>query len=815
MRPLGLRPNMVEVNMDVNSVTPDKTHYGGWLKQLGVAALYALLLYLSELFFESDSVVSYFEPASGLAVAVLLLGGKRYAWGIFFGAALIHAIMGDSLREAAIVASSDTLQAFCGAWLLTRSKFDIRLQSMKDFLLLILLGGAISIFIGGLVMSMALRFSGLHAHGDYFHSLIEWWMSDTLGVILIAPMILTWWQAKENWRNKGQVAEALLLLSLTILVGQVAFFDWLRESIAQAPKAYWTFIPITWVAIRLGVRETTTALIVVAFMGLFGAVHGTGYFAYDFAHNHMLNYWIFMVTLSVVGMALATHIAERKMVEADLQTREAALVESHNLLKTIIDTAPVRIFWKDRELRYLGCNPLFARDAGEASPQNIIGRNDYQLGWKKQAEIYRADDRQVMDSGIPKLAYEEPQTTPDGKTIWLRTSKAPLRNIADETIGVLGIYQDITEHRLAQMKLQESETRLKEAQKIAHLGSWELNLRSNELWWSDETFQIFMIDQTKSSVSYEAFMNAVHPDDRETVNRAYNESVKNKTPYDITHRLLIPDGTVKWVNERCETYYDDQGKPLRSIGTVYDITERKRAEQLLRSKQELKAQQATAQKFSAHLQSVREEEKAAIAREIHDNLGSTLTALKMKIFQLKTGLQINKETMQSHELIRSMSQLINDASGIARHIITGLQPTMLNDLGLLAAIEWQAEQVQALSGIECMVNCIGDKGGLDQQRSIALFRIFQEALTNVVRHSSASRVEIEFHHSDEEVVMSVIDNGIGITNGHNNNSSHYGIHGMRERAALLGGTINFETPPGGGFGVTVILPLLVRKEDES
>lgn len=159
--------------------------------------------------------------------------------------------------------------------------------------------------------------------------------------------------------------------------------------------------------------------------------------------------------------------------------------------------------------------------------------------------------------------------------------------------------------------------------------------------------------------------------------------------------------------------------------------------------------------------------------------------------------------------------MISDASGIARRIITGLQPTMLNDLGLLAAIEWQVQQIQTLSGIECQVNCIGDKGGLDQQRSIALFRILQEALTNVVRHSSASRVEIEYHHSGEEVVMSVIDNGVGMADDLNNDSSHYGIHGMRERAALLDGTINFENPPGGGFGVTVILPLLARKEGES
>ncbi|MBL0010465.1 MAG: PAS domain S-box protein [Nitrosomonas sp.] len=128
--------------------------------------------------------------------------------------------------------------------------------------------------------------------------------------------------------------------------------------------------------------------------------------------------------------------------------KEVALSESRNLLKTIVDTVPAGIFWKDKELHYLGCNPNFARDAGVESPQDIIGKVDYDLSWRReQAELYRNEDRQVIDSGIPKLYYEESLNTPDGKTIWLQTSRIPLRNTCNEVIGVLGIYQDITEQK--------------------------------------------------------------------------------------------------------------------------------------------------------------------------------------------------------------------------------------------------------------------------------------------------------------------------------------------------------------------------------
>lgn len=154
-------------------------------------------------------------------------------------------------------------------------------------------------------------------------------------------------------------------------------------------------------------------------------------------------------------LSIMRDITERKLVEE-------ALVDSYRLLQAIVNTAPVRVFWKDRESRFLGCNPAFAKDAGEAHPNDLIGKDDYQLGWKAQAELYRADDRRVMDSGIPKLSYEEPQTTPDGHSIWLRTSKVPLRNANNETIGVLGIYEDITERKHADEEIRKLNAELEQ-----------------------------------------------------------------------------------------------------------------------------------------------------------------------------------------------------------------------------------------------------------------------------------------------------------------------------------------------------------------
>ena len=142
--------------------------------------------------------------------------------------------------------------------------------------------------------------------------------------------------------------------------------------------------------------------------------------------------------------------------EGALRETEEALRKSKQIIEGIINAIPVRVFWKDKNLVYLGCNTLFAQDAGLADPKDIIGKDDYQMVWRDQAELYRGDDRQVIESGGSKLLVEEPQTTPEGKTITLLTSKLPLRSSKGEIIGVLGMYMDITERKQAEEELQRS-----------------------------------------------------------------------------------------------------------------------------------------------------------------------------------------------------------------------------------------------------------------------------------------------------------------------------------------------------------------------
>jgi PAS domain S-box-containing protein len=183
-------------------------------------------------------------------------------------------------------------------------------------------------------------------------------------------------------------------------------------------------------------------------------------------------------SLIQLNRRLSASITERKQAEEALsqshrELHETAkrLEQSRNMLQLVVESIPVRVFWKDKDLRFLGCNTLFARDAGLSRAEQLLGLDDFDMGWREQAELYRADDRKVMESGLPYLNIVEPQSTPTGASIWLNTSKVPLHMPNGEVFGVLGVYEDITERKQAEEERRMLEERLQRAEKMEALGT--------------------------------------------------------------------------------------------------------------------------------------------------------------------------------------------------------------------------------------------------------------------------------------------------------------------------------------------------------
>jgi signal transduction histidine kinase len=238
-----------------------------------------------------------------------------------------------------------------------------------------------------------------------------------------------------------------------------------------------------------------------------------------------------------------------------------------------------------------------------------------------------------------------------------------------------------------------------------------------------------------------------------------------------------------------------------------------------RKKSEIKLEEANEQlrALTSRIVSVREDERAALSREIHDELGSALTGVKMGLMHIKRNLPENessKKTNQIHELLTSMSNTIDGTIRMVRKIITDLRPEILDEVGLAEALQWYAREFEKRTSISSQFTVFPRKFTLDKQQTTELFRIFQEILANIAKHSGASKVVVFLKKEETIVTLRVKDDGIGIKDSDMANKNSFGILGMRERISLMGGQMNIKGVPGKGTTISISVPVIATKNQE-
>ena len=397
------------------------------------------------------------------------------------------------------------------------------------------------------------------------------------------------------------------------------------------------------------------------------------------------------------------------------------------------------------------------------------------------------------ESGIERLTEKVRQRVIE-RTNELRVANEELR-------------KEITERKQAEEKVKQSESQLAEAQHLAHVGSWDWDLRSNTVSWSDELYRIFGLQPGEIDVAHEA-MSFIHPEDRDVVGSAVKSSIKNRKPYSFYYRVLRPDGDERIVHSRGHIVCDEKGDPLRVFGATQDVTELKRAEE------KLKATSEPLRALSARVQAAREEEGARIAREIHDELGSALTSLRCGLDELDSILSTTatkSEAITLRRKIAALTTLVEGTVHTVQRISLELRPSILDGMGLVATIEWETQKFEARTGISCHVDSFVRDVHLTREQSTAVFRIFQEALTNVIRHAEATTVDITVKEQKGEFILQLEDNGKGMKEAEISGTESLGLLGMRERAHLMGGEVSITSAEGGGTVVAVHVPIAVRE----
>lgn len=293
-----------------------------WLA--GTAAGYALLAKIVLTFFSTNGLVTVFWPASGISLAALLLGGRKFWPGVYLGAVAGQLWMGQSPGNAALIALGSTAEPLLGVWLLLRKgDFDASLRSNGDFFRLVYLAGALSPAVCALIGVGTLAYSGRIPANDLWQHFVHWWMGDTLGIVIVAPLVMVWRRPppRQHWHFE----EAAVFFGLSFLVGQIVFLDWFSDEFGLVNRGYWMYLVVCWGAMRLGLHGVLLMLLLTTLQALVGAAHGVGYFGNDLATTQLTNFWAYTMILAPVGMSLAIICSQRERIMAELRLNEERL----------------------------------------------------------------------------------------------------------------------------------------------------------------------------------------------------------------------------------------------------------------------------------------------------------------------------------------------------------------------------------------------------------------------------------------------------------------------------------------------------------
>jgi len=537
------------------------------LKQLIVAALYVLLGTVIHHYFTNQGI-GILWPANGLALAVVLIGGRHYIWGVLLGSVLLHIPFKESFFVIGGISFANAIQVLVGSWLLTyNDRSVLSLHTLRDYLRLITLGGFIASMMAAIIVAGILLLSGFISSADYFTNVMRWWMGNSLGIVLVTPLILAWWQKKSDQFTGKQQLEALLLVGITFIAGQIIFLGWLNNYLIVPPKAFIMLLPITIIAIKLGIRSTTLVLNIIAIQALLGAYLQTGYFANEIATAHLYNYWLYVLILSGIGMALTTYVNELKQKELSLRKSESQLrlsQTSGGIGSWEVDLITNKLMWSE------SCRALIGLDH-EPTYDDFLNA------------LYPEDRQRVLNaiqSHIEhgtKYEVEYRAITTNGNIRWVRCSGQVERDAKGKPLIMRGIAQDITEHRHNQQRIE----RLLEEQRaiLENRLIGIATVRNRNIVWANPAYEIMLGYCKGETVGVAARQFYAHEQDYQAVQNAYQNS---ESIIRTQHQLLRKDGRTIWVDVSRTLLHKETGE---SLLIFIDVTERKRAERALQQKE--------------------------------------------------------------------------------------------------------------------------------------------------------------------------------------------------------------------------------------
>jgi PAS domain S-box-containing protein len=509
----------------------------------------------------------------------------------------------------------------------------------------------------------------------------------------------------------------------------------------------------------------------------------------------------------VIGASnVARDVSERKRIEV-------ALRENEERFRAIFETTPECIKLISADGTLLRMNSPGLRMVGALAAEEVVGKNVYDLIAPEDRDRFKVFNENICRGEHGSLQFDIVGL--EGKRRHMETHAAPLRN-PDETLVHLAVTTDISERKQAEESLRQSEERFRALVNASSDVVYRMSPDWSELRELDG--RGFIADTAKPRKDW--LNEYIHPDDQPLVLRTIREALRTKSVFQLEHRLRRTDGTLGWANSRAVPLLDVNGEIVEWFGAASDVTARKEAEENFRKlaqtldaevrarTRELQEQSNQVRDLSWRLLRSQDEERRHIARELHDSAGQTLTVLGISLAQLaqKTGRnapELAAEAEQIQETVQQLHREIRTTSYL-------LHPPLLDESGLHSAISWYLQGLLERSGLEVRLDISNEFGRLPGDMELLIFRLMQECLTNIHRHSGSESASIRIAREPNQIALEIRDQGKGMSAARlaeiQSGRSGVGIGGMRERLRQFEGTMKIESDSS-GTRIFAIIPL--------
>ena len=721
-----------------------------------------------------------FWPATPLLVAVLLLAPRRIWPGLIaagFGAmvvsdlqngvplsSLIWFTLGDAV--GVLIAALGVSHLFNGTPHLDTAKV------LAKYFLFVMILAFVSALVGAIAPERG---------STYWLQTKLWFLSNSIAYLTVSPAALSWVGGRA-WKRKSRgyyLEAAALILALTVF-GYLAFA---APGGNTPPVLLYLPVPfLLWAALRFGPFGVANSVVVIALLSIWGVAHGRGPFTEPTPLNNVLSLQLFLLFTAASSMFLAALVEEHKRAEEKLR-------ESEERLRLATEAGKMFAFEWD------AVTDVIVR-SGESS--RILDIDEATSGQQVWAQVH-PDDREKLTAAMAVLSADNPEfqvshrmVRPDGTVIWVeRNCRAHFDN-QGKLLRIVGMVADVTQRKRVEEALKDSEDRLRLAVKAGRMYAFEWDARTDVIVRFGECGQILHWMDDPTHDTGRQFATSIHPDDRETYAGLGTRLTPENPTCLIIYRVLRPDGFVIWLEARGHAFFDEQGRMLRIRGMVSDVTERKLAEEAF-------------SRMSRRLNEAQEQERTRIARELHDDLGQKMALLEVRVDQFEqeaTGL-----SSQARQQLHIIGHVATEVSSDIRNLSHQLHPTMLDFLGLVGSLAGFCREFSARHNLQVQFVHNDIPRQIPNDVTLCLFRVTQEALRNVVKHSGAKETKVELSCHGDRIDLCISDSGAGFNPESAKRGTGLGLVSMRERLGLVGGRFLVESEPSHGTRIRVRVPV--------